>query len=671
MAQALIGSLRVSLGLDSAQFNKGVRDAGKSIQSMRVQFAAVAGAAAALGGVLATLTLSSARTATEISRLAQVANTTPEALQRWSAGAKTVGIEQEKLADILKDVNDRVGDFVTTGGGPMADFFEQIAPKIGITADAFRNLSGPDALQLFVSSLEKANLSQAEMTFYMEAMASDSTLLLPLLRANGTEMNRLAESSASLGAIMSDETVAALNKANIAVSEVSMAFRGMKNRIAGEVAPTLEMLAVAFTNSMREGGALRSVTDALIGNLDRITAYISVAVVAFGTRYVAALIAARLATMSLAGSMLFLRTAIIRTGFGALIVGAGELVVQFNRLSEKVGGFGEALGLLKAVAVEVLGRIVDGANYVGHSFEAMALSIRASFIQALGTMAAKFVEFTWTVADGLNNLFGTNLTGAGATITQELTSAWRDAQGAADAAASAAQASADAFGAPLTSLAALRAAASATATEVGGIADEAGRIAPAIDGGGEDGGGSAKDKLKEIADAAEKAKEAAKQAADQIKASFTDAFKGVITGATSLKEALANILGSIADMFLNSVGDFLFSGISSSLGSLVPIPAHASGTNYAPGGLSLVGERGPELVNLPRGSQVIPNHKLPSGGGGRSEIVLHAPEGFTAQQIGQIEGVSVRVVQTGLKQYSDNAFPRMQEKVRNDPRVRG
>jgi hypothetical protein len=32
----------------------------------------------------------------------------------------------------------------------------------------------------------------------------------------------------------------------------------------------------------------------------------------------------------------------------------------------------------------------------------------------------------------------------------------------------------------------------------------------------------------------------------------------------------------------------------------------AGGTNFAPGGLSMVGERGPELVNLPRGSQVIP-----------------------------------------------------------------
>jgi len=37
---------------------------------------------------------------------------------------------------------------------------------------------------------------------------------------------------------------------------------------------------------------------------------------------------------------------------------------------------------------------------------------------------------------------------------------------------------------------------------------------------------------------------------------------------------------------------------------LFGIPGFASGTSYAPGGLAMVGERGPELVNLPRGSRV-------------------------------------------------------------------
>ncbi|ARM12135.1 MULTISPECIES: phage tail length tape measure family protein [Rhizobium] len=38
----------------------------------------------------------------------------------------------------------------------------------------------------------------------------------------------------------------------------------------------------------------------------------------------------------------------------------------------------------------------------------------------------------------------------------------------------------------------------------------------------------------------------------------------------------------------------------------------ADGTDFAPGGLAIVGERGREIVNLPRGSQVVPNHRTES-----------------------------------------------------------
>lgn len=42
------------------------------------------------------------------------------------------------------------------------------------------------------------------------------------------------------------------------------------------------------------------------------------------------------------------------------------------------------------------------------------------------------------------------------------------------------------------------------------------------------------------------------------------------------------------------------------------VPAFAEGTSFAPGGMSLVGERGPELVNIPRGSQIFNNGQTQS-----------------------------------------------------------
>ena len=47
----------------------------------------------------------------------------------------------------------------------------------------------------------------------------------------------------------------------------------------------------------------------------------------------------------------------------------------------------------------------------------------------------------------------------------------------------------------------------------------------------------------------------------------------------------------------------------------IELPGYASGTDFHPGGLAIVGEKGPELVNIPRGSQVIPNAELPMMGG--------------------------------------------------------
>ena len=83
--------------------------------------AAIAGAAAAIA-----ITKSTATQAREIKNLSTLIGASTTEFQKLAAGAKTVGISQEKLADIYKDTNDKLGDFLQTGAGPLVDFFEQI-----------------------------------------------------------------------------------------------------------------------------------------------------------------------------------------------------------------------------------------------------------------------------------------------------------------------------------------------------------------------------------------------------------------------------------------------------------------------------------------------------------------------------------------------------------------
>lgn len=216
----VVGDIAVQVGADVSGLQAGMKRAGKSVdgfESRAAKMGATFGKVAVRVGIAATaiasagivMAKSAGDTAREIQNLAAVSGTGVVEFQKLAAAGKTVGIEQEKLADIFKDVNDKFGDFMATGAGPLADFFENIAPAVGVTADQFARLSGPEALQLYVSSLERAGVSQQQMTFYMEALASDATALVPLLAANGAAMKRFGEEAETAGRIMSRETVAA------------------------------------------------------------------------------------------------------------------------------------------------------------------------------------------------------------------------------------------------------------------------------------------------------------------------------------------------------------------------------------------------------------------------------------------------------------------------------
>jgi len=181
-----------------------------------------------------------------IQNFAQISNSSIAEFQRFAAAAGTVGIENEKLADIFKDVNDRIGDFLQTGGGPMADFFENVAPQVGVTVDQFRKLSGPQALQLYVKTLQDANLSQQEFTFYLEAMASDTTALIPLLKNGGEAFLEIADRAERLGIVLSEDQVGAIREMNGALTLVQKTFEGIIGQVTANLAPIVTEIAEEF-----------------------------------------------------------------------------------------------------------------------------------------------------------------------------------------------------------------------------------------------------------------------------------------------------------------------------------------------------------------------------------------------------------------------------------------
>ncbi|TPM92731.1 phage tail length tape measure family protein [Mesorhizobium sp. B2-1-3A] len=176
------------------------------------------------------------------------------------------------------------------------------------------------------------------------------------------------------------------------------------------------------------------------------------------------------------------------------------------------------------------------------------------------------------------------------------------------------------------------------------------------------------------------------QQAEQAAGEFYDTFKsgviGAITGAESLKDALSGVLDKLADMLLNSAFDALFKpqsgsssggtfgSIFSAIGSFIT-GSFASGTKSAPGGLAWVGERGRELVNLPKGSQVVPHdvsEKLATGSSSRASTYSNNSRVYNIDARGAQQGVGAEI-QKALAAY-DSRMPDRVKQINGDPRAR-
>lgn len=124
---------------------------------------------------------------------------------------------------------------------------------------------------------------------------------------------------------------------------------------------------------------------------------------------------------------------------------------------------------------------------------------------------------------------------------------------------------------------------------------------------------------------------------------FLDAGKALIG---KLWEGVKNAAGN-AGSFVSDLVSKIKNGINSTLNlplyislpkvlggkSIKVIPAFARG-GIAPGGTALVGEEGPELVDLPRGSRVTPNRASMArlGEGGAVHLHLHMGSGFVGDE---------------------------------------
>jgi hypothetical protein len=400
MAQSVIGSLRVNLGLDSAQFARGAKGVDAPLKRMRQQFVAVAGVATIMGGAIAAAALAGAKQIDEAAKSARRLDASIGGFRALELAASEAGVSLSGLTNDIQTMNRELASIGTSGNGQRA------LEALGLTIDDLEGKDADEKLAIIADQVKALGLNAGETTAILRDLGVRNREMALLVLSGGDAIRSARGDIQEYGLAISAVDASRIETANDQIGRLGLIAQYAGQQLAVALVPAMGAFAESMTDSLREGGLLRAVIDGLVDNLDRLAVYGTAAVVIFGTRYVAALVAAKGATLSFALALRTVRGALISTGIGALVVLAGELAFQiyelvlaFSRLVKAAGGFGEALVLLKGVALGVWDKIKAGGEVLYYGLALTFNNISNTFVEMLGAMAQNWAKFSDSIAE--------------------------------------------------------------------------------------------------------------------------------------------------------------------------------------------------------------------------------------------------------------------------------
>ncbi|GHE01039.1 hypothetical protein GCM10008024_15090 [Allgaiera indica] len=360
----------------------------------RVRVAAAAAVAAATAAGVA-MVRSGLQTVDAQAKLAQSLGTTVASVQTLERAGKLAGVSMSGIEQATKDLTRRLSQ-AAAGTGPAAQALE----RLGLSASDLLALPLDErvgainaAIEDFVPAAERAAV--AGQLFGEEGSIAMS-------RMDTATLRQATEDVRAFGVVVSETDADQIERTNDAISRLGLIWRGLANQLAVAAAPALEAVADAMATLASRTGPLGKAITGLFDNIGRLTTYAATFAGFLASRWVAGLAAAALSVRGLATALVVLRGALIRTGIGALVVGAGELIYQFTKLVRGAGGFGEALELMGNVAKAVWDGIKVTVTSFVDDFRAMRADIEAIWLRLMAFLSSKWADFLAQIGPTFN-----------------------------------------------------------------------------------------------------------------------------------------------------------------------------------------------------------------------------------------------------------------------------
>ncbi|WP_029591881.1 phage tail tape measure protein [Franconibacter pulveris] len=259
MAGKSLGTLTIDLiakvggfvaGMDKAErssdkwrkkIESDVKAASSAIASMG---AVAAGAAVAASSAGIALLKSTSDQITETDRWAKSLKVSTQELLAWQFAAEKAGVSGDQMADIFKDIGDKIGDAVLNKSGEAVDALN----ALGLSAEKLSKTTPDKQLLAIGDALGKIG-TNAEKTTILESLGNDLSKLLPLFDNNNQKLQQFVQLAKDYGVAPNPESINDLIKVNEIFQDMEAQAKGLRIEIASGLAKVdLSPLQGAFKN---------------------------------------------------------------------------------------------------------------------------------------------------------------------------------------------------------------------------------------------------------------------------------------------------------------------------------------------------------------------------------------------------------------------------------------
>lgn len=265
----------------SSKWSKQVQDDAKATSVAIGSIAGAAAAAAAAVGVSGfNLLKSTSQQVAATDQWAKSLKISTQELLAWQFAAERAGIAGDNMADIFKDLSDKIGDAVLNKSGEAVDALN----SLGLSAEKLSKVS-PDKQMLAIGdALGKISTNAGKVTI-LESLGNDLSKLLPLFDNNNEKLKNFIQLAKDYGVAPDPSSIDDLVKVNDLFLDMEAQVKGLKMEIAGGLAKadlsplqdSLEDLRKVLTDPT----VLQGIVD-LVGQVAQLTGWLVKAAAAAG-----------------------------------------------------------------------------------------------------------------------------------------------------------------------------------------------------------------------------------------------------------------------------------------------------------------------------------------------------------------------------------------------------